>query len=195
MLVILCLGAGWSAVGLKSSTPDATGHAPELLLQSGLAAADEAEITVIIWLKASELERTVNSLPPSGWNWRTVQYESPAADVATVAGTRTITRQEEAEVRDWYLALAQEIAKAGGQAYLDERIGESIDILAYMAKVQAMPQQWVFGAGTRSMAGYEAGFGSPLTAGSDLVNLQLLTRAGGQHGQTVLAIPVLLQEF
>ena len=167
-----------------------------LLLESGLATVNEAEVTIVIWLESPELDNGIlTALPQAGWQWESMTYESGWQHAISISGTKITTSEEESTIRDWYLTLAHQVAEVGGIVYFDERVAESLDIAAYLASRQAVPQQWTYLASTRSIAGYQAGLNNPVIAGLDQVNIQLLTRGTGDQGQTVLAIPVLLQEF
>ncbi|MHB1653164.1 MAG: hypothetical protein ACYCVD_11905 [Desulfitobacteriaceae bacterium] len=160
-----------------------------LLLNSGLSKATEAKAELILWFPQRPPENLLNELPP-GWNWRQVQTNG-----ATVSGTRVIQKNQEEAFLTLYQTLARQTADAGGQAYLDERIHEGLDLYRFFSSMQAQPLQWAMSGSTLSLTGYIPQLTNPIVAGSDRVNLQLLTRSSTGHAESVMAIPVLLNEF
>ena len=89
--------------------------------------------------------------------------------------------------------MVRQLAQSGGQIYIDERVPQAIDISAYLSKTNALPAQWALSDSLVSIAAYQKNLPSTVMAGNDRINIQLLSRGNG--GQTVLAIPVLLEEF
>lgn len=180
---------------------------PKLLLSSGLTGASEAELRVTFWFEQENEEAYVNllnQLPQNGWEWRTVkkevinqteQNQSDKYQAITIHGYRLIDKIEEAEVISWYPAFSQEVQQAGGTAYLDERVSSGMDVEAYFSQNNITPKQWIVSGKTSSLAGYSEGPFTPIQAGRDKVNIQLLSRSTTHGENTVLAIPALLEEF
>lgn len=175
---------------------------PQLLLNSGLADASEAELRITLWFEQKNEAgylNVMNNLPQNGWEWETVKKEglskTEPRQALTIHGQRQITRSQEAEVMAWFTALSQQVRQAGGQAYLDERVATGIDVEAYFSENSIIPKQWTVSGKTSSLAGYSKAPLPSVQAGRDIVNLQLLSRCTVHGENTVLAIPALLEEF
>ncbi|HVJ48009.1 hypothetical protein [Desulfitobacterium sp.] len=169
---------------------------PPLLLNSGLTDVSEAEAQVILWFdgqdSASHSEFINNQvLSQAGWEWES--HDSQKA--LTVSGYRRLKASDEAEILTWFEAVAQMVEQEGGKAYFDERIDARVDGMVYLRQNGFEPKQGVITGTTASIAGWQEGFFPVVQAGRDSVNIQLLTRSASQGAKTVLAIPVLLEEF
>lgn len=167
---------------------------PSLLLNSGLSSSEQAKARIIFWLPQMPETAWLEKLP-RGWNWTEHSSKRLVNGPVTVAGSILINRQEERGLLGLYQSLAGSAAQQGGQAYLDERISEPVDIFRYFAALRLLPRQWAYSGTTFSLAGYWMGPITPVQAGPDPINLQLLTRSHAGQGETVLAIPALLEEF
>lgn len=175
---------------------------PQLLLNSGLADASEAELRITLWFEQKNEAgylNVMNNLPQNGWEWETVEKEglskTEPRQALAIHGQRQITRSQEAEVMAWFTALSQQVQQAGGQAYLDERVATGMDVEAYFSENSIIPKQWTVSGKTSSLAGYSKAPLPSVQAGRDIVNLQLLSRCTVHGENTVLAIPALLEEF
>lgn len=169
---------------------------PPLLLNSGLTGVSEADVQVIFWLpnrnhasQAKALEDL--KLPYNGWQWET----TASNNTLTVSGFYHLQAAEEAELWAWFNRVAQKAEDLGGKAYFDERVPTSIDVESYFLQNHFATKQAVISGTTVSVAGWQKGFFPEVTAGQDSVNIQLLTRRTPQGSNTVLAVPVLLEEF
>ncbi|MDA8228924.1 MAG: YwmB family TATA-box binding protein [Desulfitobacterium hafniense] len=168
---------------------------PPLLLDSGLTTEEQANLKAII-LFNHKVATPELFLPKNGWEWKISEYTVPGKDVSrlTITGQKTVTKNTERASYIEYLNLAQEVKKLGGRAYLDERINEVIDISAYFTKTQIIPLQWAITDNVVSFAAYKKNGPHPVFAGKDKINVQIATR-NRDKAQTVLAVPVLLEEF
>lgn len=174
---------------------------PQLLLNSGLTEANEAEVQIILWFEdgmqlseASEINDL--ELPQAGWEWRSVGKETGDSKQAlSISGYRRVNEAQETQVLEWFEPFAQKVRHRGGIAYLDERVQDGVDVGAYLSQNGFEPKQWAISGTTASIAGWQSGFFPAVQAGRDSVNIQLLTRSTAQGGKTVLAIPALLEEF
>ncbi|MGI1657432.1 MAG: hypothetical protein ACRKFN_00470 [Desulfitobacterium sp.] len=167
-----------------------------LLLNSGLVEAQKAELRVILWFEQGRPDSGFKqNLPQAGWVWT----ESDSAAVEglpySLAGCRTITFAEEPEIFAWYKDIEQEVRLVGGITYLDERIPEVIDISHYALEQNIQPRQFSLSEGTISVTGWQESLSSPVLAGEDRVNIQIISQAYEGKGRTALALPVLLEEF
>lgn len=169
------------------------GQTRTLLLDSGIGTSSEAEIKVVVWLPKTD-ETVARSLLPKDWEWR-IRTGGQSQSGFSAESSRKIVRSEENGLREWYLNLSAKVKAEQGQVYLEERIHEGLDIERYMALTDAAPLQWVRSGATVSLSGYAPGFGDPVLAGTDPVNVQILTRKNERGGETMLALPVLLTEF
>lgn len=163
---------------------------PTLLLDSGLVRASEAEVKVVVWLPKKD-GAVARSLLPKDWEWK-VRTGGPGFSAES---TRTITDAGEKGLMEWYIHLAKTLKSEHGQVYLEERVHEALDIEHYFVLTDAVPLQWAHSAGTVSLSGNAPGLGEPVLAGSDPINIQVLTRVNERGGETMLALPVLLTEF
>ncbi|MDR3270453.1 MAG: hypothetical protein LBT32_02910 [Peptococcaceae bacterium] len=163
-----------------------------LLLSSGQVTSQFAEVRMIVWFDNAEKPYKINlAAPLAGWTWQ----EKAGASIVQLTGAQVIDAREEMLLSNWYSAIEPQVRQAGGRMYLDERIAEGLDIAAYLAKTDALPQQWDLTGKTRSIAAWHHWAGPGVWAGTERINLQLATRMSEQGGMTVLAVPVLVEEF
>lgn len=200
IILAFVLGLAGVAYWYQTAAGQTVIHTP-LLLESGLVQTDEGEISIVVWLpddnKVGELQGLLAE-SAIDWGYKKEQTSSGATAV-TIAGETKVGLKEEQEMKRVYAALEDKAGAIGGRVYLEERVGEVIDGTAYMAKNGVEPLQWIKTGETWSWAGYARGGAPGVLAGKDRLNIQLLTRSGREEGQTegqtLLAFPVLLQEF
>jgi len=168
-----------------------------LLLNSGIVEAKEAEVSVIFWFENEDTLLNLGTnkpMPNWVWDYKALQSESGKKAV-TVSGHCIVNKNEESNLYKWYTNMARQVSKTGGHIYLDERVPQIIDISAYLSQANAIPSQWALLGNTVSIAGYQNNLITGVMAGKDRINIQLLSRGNNTKGQTVLAIPALLEEF
>lgn len=159
--------------------------------------AKEAEVKIIIWFDNQDsIEGFREILPLEEWHWEESVRDTPEGQKAiSLVGQTKIDRLAEIQLKKWYFDWVGKINTAGGQVYLDERILETIDIVAFLSQSGAEPKQWMLAGTTLSVAALKPGLGRGVHAGKDQINMQLLTRSSGGHQQSVLALPTLIVEF
>ena len=203
IILILCtvlVGMGRPALQMISSTLDArmlSSTAVPMLINSGIVQSKEAEIKVILWFEDGEIPLDVwakRPMPDWVWNAKSLQTESGKVAV-TLSGSHLMNKNEERNLYTWYTTMAQQLDKVGGKVYIDERVPQTIDIAAYLSQVSALPAQWSLLGNTVSIAAYNSNLKMMVMAGQDRINIQLLCRGKNNEGQTVLAMPALLEEF
>lgn len=159
--------------------------------------ANEANVKVIIWFDnrdSAELFR--EELPSDNWHWeKAFHYTVEGKKITGLVGRTKVDRIKELELKKWYFGLVSRIKDAGGKVYLDERINANIDIVAFLCKAGAEPEQWMIDGNTLSVAAMKSGLENNIYAGKDKVNMQLLTRISDGYQQSVLALPALIDEF
>ena len=195
-LFICLVGYTFNAAAAKEPLPSPQETVP-LLLNSGEVQTAEAEISILLWFENGDIPyETLIKRPMPDWTWtyNELQVGNKYAAV-TLSGHRTINKNEEINLYNWYIAMAPELAKTGGIVYIDERVAQTMDISAYLSKTNAHPAQWVSTDNLLSIAAHQNHFLTSVLAGQDKINIQLLSRGKNNTGQTVLAIPALLQEF
>jgi len=185
---------------VESSSQDAhmvTHSTVPLLLNSGEVQTNEAEVSIILWFENGNISsETWTYLPIPDWTWTYKELQTGSEKVAvTLSGNQSINKNEESNLYQWYTARAQELAKAGGKIYIDERVDQAMDISSYLSKTDARPAQWALMGNLLSIAAYQSNFATSVLAGQDSINIQLLSRGTNSGGRTVLAIPALLKEF
>lgn len=182
---------------------------PPLLLNSGLIDVTEAEVQVIFWFEEqSDAQRSSflseEILSQEGWEWKIkgqglfeseLKQETETTQALTISGYRYINASEEEEILNWFRLISKRIEFQGGKAYLDERVEAGIDAEAYLRQNNFELKQKAISGKTTSLAAWQEGFLPGIQAGQDLINLQVLSRTTSQGAKTVLAIPVLLEEF
>jgi hypothetical protein len=157
--------------------------------------AQEAEVKVIIWYKNQDLSKQISKdLPAGNWLWEK-SFTDDGKKIVSLVGRTKVDRIKELELKKWYYKFSIRIKDGGGQVYLDERIYDNIDIVAFLSKSGAKPQQWMLNENTLSVAALKSGLGNKIYAGKDKINMQLLTNTSKGHRQSVLALPVLIDEF
>ncbi|MDO0822024.1 hypothetical protein [Desulfosporosinus nitroreducens] len=167
-----------------------------LLLNSGIAQAQDAEVSVILWFEDRNIPVAIRtSKPTPEWIWTYKELQMVNEVSATLTGQQILNKSEENSLYAWYTTMVPQIEKAGGEIYLDERINQAVDISAYLSQTNADPAQWVLIDNMISTAAYQKNIGTSVIAGQDQINIQLLSRGKGNEGQSVLAIPALLKEF
>ncbi|WP_088188727.1 YwmB family TATA-box binding protein [Desulfosporosinus sp. FKA] len=168
-----------------------------LLLNSKLADSTLATVKVIIWFDNSNLRIDHLSKPPlKNWTWSSKYSQAGNGSRAlTISGEGIVNKIQELQVYTWYTIMVPQIAKEGGRIYFDERIPEGLDISAYLNYIKAQPVQWTLSNNLISIAAYEQHLNPSVKVGKDSLNLQVLSRGTAGKGETVLAIPVLLEEF
>ncbi|MBP1759393.1 MAG: hypothetical protein H6Q63_310 [Firmicutes bacterium] len=168
-----------------------------LLLNSGIVQAEKAEFNIIIWFEDKEIPLAIRTMKPTPdwiWTYKELNNENKKGAV-TLSGQCSLNKNEERNLFAWYTTMGPQIEMAGGKVYLDERIPETIDISAYLSQTNAVPIQCVLLDNMISTAAYQSDIESSVMAGQDRINIQLLSRGKKTEGQSVLAIPVLLQQF
>lgn len=171
------------------------GDRPPLLLGAQLGPSRQADVKVVVWFPEAD-QAAAASLLPAEWDWKVrTDARAQAPKAFSAVSARTIGEAEEAGLLSWYLSLAAKVKAMNGQVYLEERVHEGVDIQRYFALVGAEPLQWARTGATTSLTGYRSGYGEPVKAGPDSVNLQVLSRMNERGGETLLALPVLLTEF
>lgn len=197
---ILCIGFGIYAVHVGMPAKDTVKTSQQevpLLLNSGVVLTEEAEVNVILWFENGDIPLGIwTKGPMPNWSWDYKELQTGSGNVAaTISGHCLIDKNEESNLYSWYTIMAQQLAKTGGHIYLDERVPQSVDISAYLSKTNALPSQWTLQGDMVSIAAYQSNFKNSVIAGKDRVNIQLLSRGKNTEGKTVLAMPVLLEEF
>jgi len=159
--------------------------------------ADKAEVSVILWFENGDIPLEIwKKRPMPDWTWTYKESQTANGKVAvTLSGHRFIDKNEESNLYTWYTVMARLLAHTGGRIYLDERIPQASDISAYLSKTNAFPAQWTLSGSMVSIAAYQKDLQTNVMAGNDRINIQLLSRGNHNKGQTVLAIPALLEEF
>ncbi|MDD4400475.1 MAG: hypothetical protein PHI24_01085 [Desulfitobacteriaceae bacterium] len=155
----------------------------------------EAEVKLVIWYKNQDLSTQISeNLPAGNWLWEK-SFTNDGKKIISLVGRTKVDRIKEFELKKWYYQYSNKIRDCGGQVYLDERIYDNIDIVAFLSKSGAKPQQWMLNENTLSVTALKSGLGNKIYAGKDKVNIQLLTNTSKGHKQSVLALPVLIDEF
>jgi len=190
--VLAPVPGGLSGQGLKIQAPV---QREPLLLGAKLGRSQRADVKIIVWFPQID-QAEAKALLPADWPWQIRTEASPQTRKALSAvSQRQITATEEAGLLAGYLSLAATVKAWQGQVYLEERVHEGLDIERYFTSADIKPVQWAQVGATTSITGYRVGYGEPVQAGADAVNVQVLSRMNGQGGETLLAMPVLLTEF
>lgn len=182
---------------------------PPLLLNSGLTSVNEAEVQVVFWFEeqnngvdSSFINEQILSQP--GWSWEIKgqgllghepKQGTEAIQALTITGHRYINASEEGNILNWFRQIRKKVELQEGEAYLDERVKAEIDAEAYLRQNNFEIRQKALSGKTTSLAAWQEGFLPGVKAGQDLINMQLLSRNTSLGATTVLAIPVLLEEF
>ncbi|WP_407306251.1 YwmB family TATA-box binding protein [Desulfosporosinus sp. SB140] len=195
--MVLNLNANVSLIRNQTPVEHLTDTTIPLLLNSQQVASKKATVKMVIWFDGTK--GTFDQLPDpplKNWTWDYKELQAGNGKKAiTISGESILDKSEEHQVYTWYTIMAQNIAKEGGRIYLDERIPERLDISAFLSHIQAQPVEWALSDNLVSIAACEPQINSSVKVGNDRINLQLLSRGEVSNGQTVLAIPVLLEEF
>ncbi|HWQ43372.1 MAG TPA: hypothetical protein VN456_15235 [Desulfosporosinus sp.] len=197
-ILFFAMGAKDLREGLQIKEPVELSQTPvPLLINSGAVQAKEAEVSVVLWFENGEIPLGIwRTGPLPDWTWSYKESQTASGRVAvTLSGHQRMNKNEESNLYTWYTVMVRQLAQTGGQIYIDERVPQAIDISAYLSKTNALPAQWALSDSLVSIAAYQKNLPSNIMAGNDRINIQLLSRGIHNGGQTVLAIPVLLEEF
>lgn len=200
MACILFIGLGAYALRVEMPSKDTVKlckTAVPMLLNSGIVQTKEAEVSVILWFENGDIPLEVwKKWPMSNWTWTFKEQQTGSGKVAvTLSAHRHIDKNEESNLYTWYNIMSQYLARMGGRIYLDERVPQATDITVYLSQTNALPVQWTLLDNLVSIAAYQNDLKTSVMAGQDRMNIQLLSRGENTKGQTVLAIPALLEEF
>ncbi len=203
LMLIVCtmfIGLGvytLSVVGHTKESVELHNTAVPLLLNSRVVQAKEAEVSVILWFENGDIPLEIwKNRSMSDWTWTYKELHTASAKVAvTLSGHRRVDKNEESNLYTWYTIMAQQLAQTGGRIYLDERVSQATDISVFLSKMNTRPAQWALSGDLLSIAAYQSDLPISVMAGQDRINIQLLSRGKNSEGQTVLAIPALLEEF
>jgi hypothetical protein len=168
-----------------------------LLLNSGVINANEAEVSLILWSEKGDIPQEIlANRPMADWVWTSNTLGTEDGKVAkTIFGKHLVNKNEENILFTWYTTMARDFAKVGGKIYFDERVPQIVDVSAYLSKINALPSQCSFLGNMVSVAAYNTNLKTDVRAGQDRINIQLLSRGKITKGQSVLAMPALLEEF
>jgi len=197
----LCFGSlGVYAIQVRMPSVNTYKSSPSvepLLLNSGVVQTKKAEVNVILWFEDGKIPLGIwTNKPMSDWIWNYKELQTGSGKVAvTLSGHRQVDNIEESNLYTWYTVMARQLSETGGRIFLDERVPQIIDISAYLSQTNALPAQWALVGNLLSIAAYQNNLKTSVVAGNDRINVQLLSRGQNTEGQTVLAIPVLLEEF
>lgn len=193
-IVLVSVGA----CALKQKTDfnkDVNSEIP-LLLSSGSTTADYADIGLTLWFKSPIIPDLIwMEKPTSDWTWVRKELKTTQNTAITLSGAGKLNKSQEEDLFKWYTTMAPIIEKAGGRIYFDERVPQVIDVAGLLSKGNTEPAQWMLSGNLISVAAYQSNLKTSVLAGSDRINVQLASRGDSKEGQTVLAIPVLLNEF
>lgn len=200
VICVLCLGCQTSNIlgrGHYGETVETITKKIPLLLNSGIVESNEAEASIILWFEEGDIPmEIVKKRPMADWVWTTKTLRTENGKVAkTMFGRHFVNKNEENILFTWYTTMAQELVKAGGKIYFDERVPQTIDVSAYLSKINAFPSQSFYLGNMVSIAAYDYDLNNGVRAGKDRINIQLLSRGKNTEGQSVLAMPALLEEF
>lgn len=168
-----------------------------LLLNSGCARADYAHVNLTLWFENPTIPDLIwTEKPTPDWQWVSKELKTTTQQTAiSLSGEDIMNKSQEKDLLKWYTTMAPIIEKAGGIIYFDERVPEVIDVAGFLSKVNIEPAQWILTGNLTSVAAYQEALQTSVLAGKDRINIQLVSRGDSHKGQTVLAIPVLLNEF
>ena len=200
IVCIFIIGLGGSAFRMMSPQFDSrmlSSTTVPMLINSGIVQSKEAEIKIVLWFEEGDIPAEIwTKRPMPDWVWHSKSLQTESGKVAvTLSGSHSVNKNEETNLYTWYTTMAQQLAKVGGKIYIDERVPQTIDISAYLSQINALPAQWSLFGNTVSIAAYHRNLKTKVRAGQDRINIQLLCRSKNNEGQTVLAMPALLEEF
>lgn len=194
----ICLIFNVFMLGLHTlESPKVKNIAVPLLLNSDSVNIKNAEVSVILWAENSDTaENFLKQKPLPGWQWTCKELTTAGGlQAISISGHKVVDKKEERNLYTWYTNMAQKLDKKDCQIYLDERVPQAIDVCSYLSEENASPRQWSLSSNLISVAAYMGDVPISVMAGQDRLNIQVLSRGNNSEGQTVLAIPALLEEF
>lgn len=200
MMYTLCIWLSYYliTIGIQTLESVKLNHTEvPLILNSNVVKTEKAEVIVTLWMENCEIpDNILNNKPLPGWKWTLKKLSNASGlEAITISGHKVIDKNEERNLYTWYTDMAQKLSQRGCQIYLDERVPQAIDVCSYLSEKKARPAQWSLSNDLISVAAYVKDVPTSVMAGQDQINMQLLSRGKSAEGQTVLAIPALLEEF
>lgn len=200
MMYTLCIWLSYYliTIGIQTLESVKLNHTEvPLILNSNVVKTEKAEVIVTLWMENCEMpDNILNNKPLPGWKWTLKKLSNASGlEAITISGHKVIDKNEERNLYTWYTDMAQKLSQRGCQIYLDERVPQAIDVCSYLSEKKARPAQWSLSNDLISVAAYVKDVPTSVMAGQDQINMQLLSRGKSAEGQTVLAIPALLEEF
>ncbi|AET70891.1 hypothetical protein Desor_5517 [Desulfosporosinus orientis DSM 765] len=194
-LAVISIGA-FNLRPMNDNTNDKNSEIP-LLLSSGCTGIDYANVSLTLWFESPTIPEMIwTKKPTPDWRWVCKELKTASQQTAiSLSGDDRVNKSQEKDLLKWYTTMAPIIEKAGGIIYFDERVPQVIDVAGFLSKENTKPAQWILTDNLMSVAAYQDNLKTSVLAGKDRVNIQLVSRRDSNNGQTVLAIPVLLNEF
>jgi len=161
-----------------------------LLLNSGLTDCQNATVRYIVWTQESrELSGIEEILPETDLLWHKYLLQDFSGNKAwKYVAELNITEKDEREALERYLSLKNKISNQRTKIYFEERVESAIHSGLYFKNNDIKVREKVQSLNIESFRGY-------LQELSDDIQIMSKENTPSCQGRTVLAIPVLLEEF
>ncbi len=170
-----------------------------LLLNSGLLDCQSATIKYIIWTEdKSELPLIEKALKQTEISWqKNILQDYSKNNAFEYIAEFDITKQKESKAWEDYMILKNKIATPKVRIYFEERANSYLNIDLYFKQNNVNTQEKAKTSNIISLTGYYSGFRENVKLGWKIVNIQVAAKEENNtnEGKTVLALPVLFDEF
>lgn len=170
-----------------------------LLLNSGLVQCEEAKGKYILWTEDSEelywLEKLLQS---TGLTWnKELLSDYYGRNAYKYVAVFDIQKENEGLAVEYYYSLHTSLKGTKVRVFFEERIDSALDSLLFFRNYNIPVIQKIQEEEIMSLSGFHRDYSEGVKAGTDQINVQLITRSGKGSGQgrSVLAYPALLEEF
>lgn len=170
-----------------------------LLLNSGIVQCEEARINYILWTEdITELPKIEMIISETGLKWeKNVLSNYLGKNAYKYTSTYDIKKENEGQAVEILTSLMHSLDDEKVRVYFEERIDSPLDPAAYFNNNKIELKQKVAEYGLISLSGYSQSLLGDIYSGGEKINVQLVSRSQEGHlqGKSVLAYPVLLEEF
>ena len=199
VLLVILLTPTILLAEMKYSSQDFREQEIPLLLNSGSVAGEKATVEYILWTEdVSELTKIEKILQSTGLVWHKITLSNYSERNAyQYMAEIEIKKENEEQALEIYHLLTNKIKRIKVRLYFEERVDSALDFDSYLKKSQIDIRQRVQLPDLISISGFHHDLRDVVKAGKQNINIQIMTKKGNESkkGRTVLAIPVLFEEF
>lgn len=200
LMIVILITQVISCAGLIQSSDISDNNENKfiLLLNSGLVDCQTAAVKCTLWTENSnDLEHIEKILSKSELDWQKEILRDYAGNKAfKYTAQYNVTKERENDILNMYDSLAEKIDSKTTKIYIEEKVGKALDLDTYLKlnHVKIIQREEI--PYLSSITGYSNSLINSTNIGNKQINLQIASRkTETDQGKTVLALPILLEEF